>query len=243
MPISFDNALATTFGASGTNTNAATVDITTATVGSIVYTFFNDHLATCTVSAFTGWTQLGINKTLSLVGAYDVWYRKKVAGDTTFSVTLGSSSYGVIQWASYLGVQQNSSGTDSPASATFTNTSYTTPTGTPTAPKRWAVGFFAGEAGSAVTAVSFPTPTGMQIRNQQFIGTAVTGTNRPASMISDTNGYVSISSQSYTAVPTVTGGTAASGCTALIFLVEAPIVPVPFVTIDLNQSTNRAANY
>lgn len=221
MPLSFDSSGTATLGTTTTSSATGTVDITSAKIGALCLMQFYARTSTTSVSTFTGWTSASLAQTNSLTTDFEVWTRVKQSGDTTQSFTCSAAAFGVMAWASYLGVQLNSTGYESAGSTKWTNTAYTTPSETPSSGKRWAIVLMGGTGGS-VTSITFPNPSGMVIRQQIF--DSVSSGNRPACFIADTNGYAPSGSQSYTSVPTVVGGTATTGAGALLFLVEEPLV-------------------
>lgn len=221
MPLSFDNSGTGTLGTTTTSSSTGSIDITSATVGSLCIMQFYARTSTTAISTFTGWTSAGLAQTNSLSTDFEVWTRVKQSGDTTQSFTCSSAAFGVMTWTSYLGVQLNSTGYESAASTKWTTTTYTTPSQTPSSGYRWAVCLMGGTGGS-VTSITFPNPSGMVIRQQIF--DSVSSGNRPACFIADTNGYAPSGAQSYTSVPTVVGGSATTGAGALLFLIEQPLV-------------------
>lgn len=216
MALAFDTSGTGHLGGLAGSTTGS-VDITSAATGSLVLVLFSLRNS-ISVTAFSGWTSAAIRATNSVVSDFEVWYRFKVAGDTTFSCTVSSSQVGIISWASYTGVDTTTP-IESAGSAAFTNTSYTTPSETPTTFGRWAVGFFSGVGGSATTNITYPTPSGLVSRVQDF--DKPTSGNVPSGQIADSNSTVAVSPQAFTSVPTVTGSTAGSGAAGLLFLVPA----------------------
>jgi hypothetical protein len=126
-----------------TNVATATIDITTATIGNWVYCFITVVGAVSVAPTITGWTQVTVDSP-----NLKILRRKKVGGDTTFTVNWTGNSNAMISWVEWSGLDPTSP--DESAAATdfsgTTRTAVPTPSATPTTTGRYAVGYFATRA-------------------------------------------------------------------------------------------------
>lgn len=122
-----------------TNTTSATIDITTATVGNWVYLFCTFVGSITVLPTISGWTSVTTDSP-----NLKIFRRKKVGGDTTFSVTWTGAANGMLSWVEWSGLDPTSPD-ESAASTDQSSTSRTavpTPSATPTSTGRYAVGYF-----------------------------------------------------------------------------------------------------
>ena len=196
--VAFDTA-----GSTPTTTGAtsAIVDITAAATGAWVYLWVAVPSATSAASR-TRWTPLASSlDTSASPVAYTVLRRQKQAGDTTFTISWTTSGKGVLVWASYTGL--NSSTPDEGAAATSNSTTsrtaVPTPTATPAAANRWAVGFFAARTSTTANKNITWTPDAAQAERADVNNSAAASAAWTGTEIADTNGAVTQAAQSYTA--------------------------------------------
>jgi hypothetical protein len=198
-----------------TAATSATVDITTAAAGSFVFCLVALGLNEASLT-FTGWTQL-LAGDESTATHYGLFWRQKIAGDTTFTVSWPSSTKGTIGWVSYTGL--NAAAPQELAAVTLhtTGTSFVSPSLTPSTAAEWAL--FCCYARDTTLATDLPDGTAwapdaaltelLDASNQASSGTWV------AIEFADSGAAVTQAAHSYTAV----SATAEShGAAFLLFL-------------------------
>lgn len=222
MAIAFDSS----GSAAGNSVTTLTYDITSATVGAVVYAWIYNGTAEASVTN-AGWTQL-VSADEGVASHYSLWRRVKQSGDTTFSPSWPSNQGSSIVWVSYTGAN-TSTPEESTASASHTTSSasYATPSATPTAGDRWALTFYAARSTTAGNE-SFTADAAQTLRLQ----TVNTLTRWAYTMASDSNAAVTQAAHSYTAT---LSAAEPHGGTAITFLIPASSAPayVPAETTQL----------
>jgi len=214
-----------------TGVTSATLDITAAAVGAACYALVSvgSSNAGATSIAATGWTVVQAAAD-STTAEYAVLRRIKQSGDTTFTVTWSTSAHAELTWASWTGVDPV---TPDEQSAIATNgatsrTAVPTPTATPTAANRWAVGFFAARTSTSANKAITWTPDAAQTERVDANNSAGTSSVWFGNEIADTAGAVSQTSHSYTA--THAPAAESHDASAILFLIPvaaAPVAPPP----------------
>lgn len=213
------------FDSSGTNAfttsaSSATVDITTAATDSWCYAFAALG-ALQTATAMTGWTLLGEGPGGGSTPAnwYAVWRRRKVAGDTTFTMSWGTSTKGCVHWASYTGVDPTTPDESFAfvAHSSTGSTAFPTPLSPPTAANRWAL---AGFYTRSTTAGGFTWTADAGLTERVDLST--TGGTNPWTgiQIADSVGAVTQANHTYTAT---CSASESQGGAWLAYLVPAPV--------------------
>jgi hypothetical protein len=126
-----------------TNVATATIDITTATTGNWVYLFVTIVGAVSVAPSCTGWTTVTTDSP-----NLRIFRRKKVGGDTTFTVNWTGASNAMLSWVEWSGLDPTTPD-EAAASTDFSGTTRTavpTPSASPTSTGRYAVGYFATRA-------------------------------------------------------------------------------------------------
>lgn len=134
-------AIAAGVGGSSAVTLSATsssIDITSATVAEWVYALATLGATQGSDVTFTGWTKV-LEGNSAAGSHYALYRRKKVGGDTTFSISWPTSTKGCIGWQQWTGLD----GTSPDELAQFmihnvSGTTYPTPSITPGGSDRWA---------------------------------------------------------------------------------------------------------
>lgn len=241
MGIAFDNSGST---AVTTGQTSATLDITSAVAGAWCYAWVavgSSNAGSPSIAA-TGWTVVQ-GAADSTTAEYAVLRRQKVAGDTTFTVTWTTSAHAELVWASWTGADPN---TPDEASAITTNgttsrTAVPTPTATPNAGDRWAVGFFAARTSTSGNKNITWTPDAAQTERVDANNQAGASSVWFGNEIADTNGAVTQTSQSYTA--THAPAAESHDGSAILFLIPAPAgSPPPFIYSPPGRMSPMAFN-
>lgn len=131
-----------------TNTTSGVIDITTAADGKWVYLWALLTGSITVAPSATGWTAIATDSPNSTL-----LKRKKVTGDTTFTVNWTGSAQGVLAWVSINGAHPTLA-EESAASTDFSGTTRTgtpTPSASPTAADRFALAFFTVKAAATGT--------------------------------------------------------------------------------------------
>jgi hypothetical protein len=126
-----------------TNIATATIDITTATTGNWVYLFVTIVGAVSVAPSCTGWTTVTTDSP-----NLRIFRRKKVGGDTTFTVNWTGASNAMLSWVEWTNLDPTTPD-ESAASTDQSGTSRTavpTPSASPTSTGRYAVGYFSTRA-------------------------------------------------------------------------------------------------
>lgn len=151
---------------------SGTVDITTAAVGAWVYLWVTLIGSITVPAAVTGWTAIVTDSPNAVV-----LKRKKLSGDTTFTVSWTGSAQGVGIWASFTGLdpttqEEAAAITDS---TTPTRTAVPTPTCTPGFTGRVGLAFFSVRTTtSANKAITWsPDPATTEIIDYAYSAAAV----------------------------------------------------------------------
>jgi hypothetical protein len=226
-------AIARGWTGSANNTAAATsltIDITGATVGEWVFAWCQSRSAV-TAQAISGWTQVGTAQAMgggTGNGLQTLFRRKKVAGDTTFSLTWTTSAQHEALLVQYTGVHQTTpvEGYLTQAITSATSNQMPSPSSTPSFADRWAVtSHTAGSSDSTHKTVTWTAPSGM---------TEAGHVNNPNTTIIwnglgvfDTGAVVTAAAHSYTATA-INGGTAmTNGSSSILFLIPQVQTPTP----------------
>jgi hypothetical protein len=223
--IAFDTTGSTSMTAGATSTN---VDISAAAVGAWCYCWVALGINSGAVSA-TGWTSL-LDADEGAAAHYALLRRQKQGGDTTFSFGWTTSTKGTLTWASWTGLD-NATPDEGAALATNGVTSRTavpTPTGTPTAANRWAVGFFANRTTNVANKPITYTPDAAQTERIDVDNAAAGSAPWVGTEIADTNSAVTQAAHSYTATHNAAESHDGSAILFLIPGAAAPATSVPF---------------
>lgn len=210
MAIAFDTSGTTDVPGSSSN---CVVDITTAADDNWVFVCLINSIGG-TVSPgngnwvnASGWTTVTDETYSSGVrSASHVAKRKKVTGDTTFTFTINISSPGTnnvlyATWVSYSGLDATAPVEVAAFREEDTDTaSIVTPSGTPTAADRWALGFFFGASNAGGTGSMTFTPDAAMTERKDSNNSPGTGGANVVMEAADTAGAVTQASHSYTAV-------------------------------------------
>jgi hypothetical protein len=223
--IAFDTTGSTSMTAGATSTN---VDISAAAVGAWCYCWVALGINSGAVSA-TGWTSL-LDADEGAAAHYALLRRQKQGGDTTFSFGWTTSTKGTLTWASWTGLD---SATPDEGAALATNgvtsrTAVPTPTATPTAADRWAVGFFANRTTNVANKPITYTPDAAQTERIDVDNNAAGSAPWVGTEIADTNSAVTQAAHSYTAAHNVAESHDGSAILFLIPGAAAPATSVPF---------------
>jgi len=198
MAIALDTTGGGAVTASSTSFN---VDITAAATGADVFCWIAWGLQSASFT-FTGWTQILVGGPASTLTC-GLFYRRKVAGDTTFSVSVGSAK-GCHAWASYTGLhsttpyQSASSSNFLAKSSASVNVS--TPAVTNSDATAWALGFFASRSSTSGNKVITFTPDAALTERKDQNNSGASSGIWTGVEIADSNAVVTAASHSYTAV-------------------------------------------
>lgn len=224
MAIAFDN-----FGSTPVTTSVSSLslDITAATAGAVCYAWVavGSSNAGAPSIAATGWTTVQ-GAADSTTAEYAVLRRVKQSGDTTFTVTWTTAAHAEAVWASWTGVNTS---TPDESSAIATNgvtsrTAVPTPTATPTAADRWAVGFFSARTSTSANKNITWTPDAAQTERVDANNSAGASSPWAGSEIADTAAAVTQAAHSYTA--THAPAAESHDGSAILFLIPAaPTTP------------------
>jgi hypothetical protein len=224
-------AIAVDSGGGGAVTTAATsfnIDITSAATGADCFAWVAWGLQSATFTS-TGWTQVllgGPASTLTCV----LLYRRKIAGDTTFSIT-STSAKGCHAWESYTGLdattpyQAATNGANFLAKSTA-SVNVATPSVTNTDATAWALAFFASRSSTTGNKVITFTPDAALTERQDQNNSAAPSSIWTGVEIADSAGAVTAAAHSYTAVASFSES---FGAGALLYLNPAaggaPAIP------------------
>ena len=218
--------------ATGNSISTFTVDITSAAVGAVCYCWIGNG-TTETATTFTGWNNL-VDTDEGTSSHYSAWWRVKQSGDTTFAPSWPTTEGSSAVWVSYTGVDTSTPHEGFAAQIHTSTANFVTPTATPTTTGRWALSFYDGRSTSAAFTFTNATAT-------QRVQVCNTANRWISASAADTNGTVTATSQSYTAVASASQS---HGATALLFLIPASgttfIAPPPLIRA---QAVQRAAYY
>ncbi|MGZ4519165.1 MAG: hypothetical protein ACXVGA_00945 [Mycobacteriaceae bacterium] len=198
MAIAYDSSGTATAG--GTT---VTFDISSASVGSVVYAWAGFATAQTSITAPTGWTQL-LQGSVGISG-YALIYKVKASGDTTFTLTGSNSAKITVGWVSYLGLDTVNGPHETVTSSNFlalssSTTSYPSPSLTPATADRWALyGAYTKSNTSANKNISY-TPDGALTERLDANNTvAFPNGNWVGVELADSNAAVTAAAHSYTA--------------------------------------------
>jgi hypothetical protein len=219
-------AIARGWTGSANNTAAATsltIDITGATVGEFVLAWCQTR-SSVTNQAITGWTKIGVAVALgnsTANGVQTLFIRKKVAGDTTFSLTWTTSGQHEVILGQWTGVNQVLT-QEQYTTATITGATgnvFTSPTATPSFADRWAVvSLTAGNGDSAHKTITWTPPTGMT--EVGHITNPNTATLWNGLGVFDSGGAVTAAAHSYAGTASNSGGLSmTNGSSSIIYLI------------------------
>lgn len=205
-----------------TNATSALIDITTAPTGDWVYALVALGTGETAVTA-TGWTILSdANEGSS--SHYALLRRKKIAGDTTLTVSWPTSTKGTIGWVSYSGLHATAPDEGMAVTLhTAAGTSYPTPSVTPTAATRWAVTFTYSRSTTLANAAIAWTPAAGLTERLDANNAAAAATPWAGLQIADSAGTVTAAVHTYSAVQAFSE---AHGAAILLYLIP-PTPPVP----------------
>jgi hypothetical protein len=220
-------------GAVTAATTSFTIDITSAADGSDVFVWVQWGLLNCTFTA-TGWTQIGPLSTDSTMTCV-ILYRRKVAGDTTFTVTPSGSAKGSHQWQSYTGLDST---TPYQAATTAGNllkkntsgTAIPTPSVTNTDATSWALAFFASRSSTASQKAITFTPDPALVERRDGNNSAASSGIWTGGEIADSNAAVTAAAHDYTATASFSE---THGVGGLLYL--NPAAASGPVTVNLGQ--------
>ncbi|MER7063965.1 hypothetical protein [Streptomyces albidoflavus] len=179
---------------------STSLDISTATDNEWVHAFLTLGATQASDVTWTGWAKV-LEGDSGTGSHYALYRRKKVAGDTTFSVSWVTSSKGTLGWQQWTGLD----GTAPDELAQFnahlsSGTSYVTPSITPNAADRWAATFtYARSTTSGNKNISW-TPDAALVERLDVNNSAAASAPWTGLEIADSNAAVTASSHSYNAV-------------------------------------------
>jgi hypothetical protein len=222
------------------STTSLSIDITNAVVAEHVYAWCTWRSG-MSAQAITGWTALGTLQAFgggSAAGNMQLFRRRKVSGDTTFSLTWTTAAQAEVMLCQWTGLHAT---TPEEQYTTQANTSaanvFTTPAATPTGTDRWGVGYFAGGSGESAHKQITWTPSA-PVTEYNYVYNPNTLTEWVASDVCDTSGPVAVTSTTYTNTSATGGVAVGNGITAIMFLI--PAQPA-FESATTLQAVNRAA--
>lgn len=231
--IQLDTAGLTEVTTAGTS---ATIDITNAANNSWVYLWCAISTGSTTqtgVPSNASWTTLQSTQTTAgTSGAtYALYRRQKQSGDTTFSFTWPTNSgKGAFAWVSYTGL--NNSTPDEQSAITqndvTSRAAIPTPSATPSASGRWAVGFFGQRSTTTGNRPSSWTQDAALLEREEADNRAAVTSPWLGIDIEDSASAVTVASHSYTATSNQTESHDGS---AIIFLIPAVTAAVPAPTL------------
>ncbi len=208
-----------------TGLTSATLDITAAAVGAACYAWVavGSSNAGAPSIAATGWNVVQAVAD-STTAEYAVLSRIKQAGDTTFTVTWSTAAHAELVWASWTGVNTVTPDEQSAiaANGATSRTAVPTPTATPTAADRWAVGFFAARTSTSGNKAITWTPDAAQTERVDANNSAAASAVWFGNEIADTAAAVSQAAHSYTA--THAPAAESHDGSAILFLIPAAAV-------------------
>jgi hypothetical protein len=192
--------------------------------------------ATFTATGFTQLFAAGPATTLTC----GLFYRRKLAGDTTFTWTVGSAK-GVHAWVSYTGLDSTTPYQFTDAATNFlaktvASTNVATPSVVNAAATAWALALFASRSSTSANKVITFTPDAALTERTDQNNSAATSGIWTGVEIADSNGAVSAAAHSYTAVASFSE---TNGGGALIYLnaaAAAPPAAIPNVNMAPMQS-------
>lgn len=196
----------------------AVLDITSAPTGDWVYALVALGTQETGITA-TGWSIL-LEANEGTSSHYALIRRKKIAGDTTFTISWPTSTKGTIGWTSYSGLHPTAP--DEGVAATLhtaNNTSYPTPSVTPTTATRWAATFTYSRSTTLANAAIAWTPAAGLTERLDANNVAAATTPWVGVQIADSAGTVTQAAHTYTAVQAFSE---AHGAALLLYLIPAP---------------------
>jgi hypothetical protein len=178
------------------------VDITAAATGADCFVWIARGLQSATFT-LTGWTQILVGGPASTLTC-GLFYRRKVAGDTTFTCTTGSAK-GCHAWVSYTGLHASTPYQIATLAANFlaksaASVNVSTPAVTNSDATAWALGFFASRTSTSGNKVITFTPDAALTERKDQNNSGASSSIWTGGEIADSNGAVTAASHSYTAV-------------------------------------------
>lgn len=189
-------------GAAAAAATTIVVDITAAATGSDVFVWVAWGLQSATFTA-TGFTQILVGGPATTLTC-GLFYRRKVAGDTTFNWTVGSAK-GCWAWASYTGLDAASPYQTATLGANFlaksvASVNVATPSVSNSSATAWALAFHASRTSTSGNKVITFTPDAALTERQDQNNSAATSSIWTGAEIADSNAAVSAAAHAYTAV-------------------------------------------
>ena len=221
------------------STTSLSLNISGATDNEWVYAYCSWR-STMSSPGLTGWTtvcSLTAHGGAS-AGSAMLFRRRKVSGDTTFTLSWTSSTQAVVTLNQWIGLDANSPDENGSIVTCSGSTTFTTNSATPGGTNRWGVAFFDGASGDSshkqITWGSFTSPL-----------TEIDSVFNPNTALAwytidccDTNGVIPVASTSYSAVSSTGGANATNGAATILFLIPAQTA---FQASPTLQAVNRTA--
>jgi hypothetical protein len=209
---------------------SASVDITAAPVGAVVYCWaaISTDVTTQTgVPSNASWTVVqSAQTTAGTSGAtYALYRRVKQSGDTAFSFSWTTSAKGIFAWASYSGVNTTTPDEQSTAvqlNDTTARTAVPGPSATPVASNRWALACFGVRTTTSANKPISWTPDAATTERADVDNNTAASAAWLGVEIADSNGPVTQASHSYTATHNASESHDGS---VLLFLIPAATAP------------------
>jgi hypothetical protein len=246
--LAFDTSGSTAMTAGATST---TIDITAAAVGAICYVWIAIGPAPTGTINITGWTNVFTQTEDGTTARYALLRRVKQAGDTTFTVSWINSAKGTLSWVSYTGqdaVTPDEGGTLATNGVT-SRTAVPTPSGTPTAADRWAVGFFSARTSTVGNKPITWTPDAALNERIDVDNNAAGSAPWIGNEIADSNAAVTQSAHSYTGTHNaaeshdgsailflIPGAVTSSASSPQPLVVSPPWTPVAIPAVQISAS-------
>jgi len=207
-----------------TGATSAIVDITTAAVGSWVYTWAslsNGGAVQVTDPSSAGWTKLtSANSGAAAGSTVAVYRRQKQQGDTTFTFSWTNNAKGTFSWVSYNGL--NSVTPDEQATSVVNDvtsrSAVPTPSATPTGLNEWALAFFSQRSSNTAAKPTAWTADVALTERIEADNSAAASSPWMGSDIEDSNGAVTVAAHTYTSTSNQTQSHDGS---AILFLIPA----------------------
>lgn len=189
----------TGFTAVTTSAASATVDITAAAVGTMVYAWVVLGVNTSAAVSSTGWTSV-LNAVEGTSCRYALLRKRKAVGDTTFTFSWTTSTKGTIVWTSYFGVDPTTPDENATlvTNGTTSRTAVPTSSQTPSAATRTALACYGVRTtNSANKPITWTADAALVERIDADNNTAAANPWCGATM-ADSNGPVTQAAHSYT---------------------------------------------
>lgn len=212
------------------------VGITTAAIGAWCYCWALLGRTQTSVT-FTGWTQL-LSADVGTSCRYGLWRRRKISGDTAFTLSWPAAEGASAVWVSYLGLDP-AVPNESPAELDHlvSAAAFATPNLTPAASGRWALAFFSNRGSSLGSPVNAFTTDAALVDRRDAQNTATS--HFMLVQAADSHNAVSTAAHSYT---DTLNHSSANGAGGLLFLIPAPAGIAGRLTFE-RQAISRSATF